>query len=107
MAQESISAHAREIELQTSVYDLDTVKRAAYRLLDRCTIDISQDGQTIKCAFLFSGGASQAAADAAIRDFRAELLDQDLRKKISDETAPLRNAILALAFAPLTQKTRE
>jgi DNA-binding FrmR family transcriptional regulator len=40
-----------------------------------------------------------AAAEKAVRELQAEVLDQDLRATISRETEPMRNAILALAFS--------
>ena len=82
----------------SAVYDLDTIKKAAYRFLDKFSPDIRiTDGQIV-CDLAFPN-ASPAEVVRTIDDFRKEVLDQDLRRSIGKETAPLRNAILALAFA--------
>jgi len=90
---------SRRVVVDTSVYSLDTVKKAAYRFLDRFAGDFSVNGNQIICSLTFQRGAADAAADAIVQDFQRELLDQDLREKVAAETAPIRNAILALAFS--------
>src|SRR5258708_5476614 len=97
----------RELVVSSKVYDLDTVKRAAYRFIDRTTIDIAIRGEDIICSLQFQQGIAPASADVVVQEFKAELLDQDLRRKIADETAPLRNTILALAFAAGKPRERE
>lgn len=42
-------------------------------------------------------------AEALVRDFRREVLDQDLRLEIEAKTEPLRNMILGLAFSRVGQ----
>lgn len=74
-------------------------KAAAYRLLGRATVTIQHVDDQILCAFEFPPGTSEVDAQAAVREFKDEVLDQDLRERISEETAPLRNAILAHAFS--------
>jgi His-Xaa-Ser system protein HxsD len=98
---------AREVLVSSTVYSLDTVKKAAYRFIDRASADISVNEGDIVCKFSFVRGTSESAADAAVQDFRAELLDQDLRQKVALETAPIRNAILALAFSASKPPERE
>lgn len=39
-----------------------------------------------------------------VRDFRREVLDQDLRLEIEAKTEPLRNMILGLAFSRVGQR---
>lgn len=82
------------------VYDLDTVKKAAYRFLDRFSTDFQVDGDQILCVLTFSPLTARDVIEAAIADFKKEVLDQDLRRSVAAETAAYRNAILALAFAP-------
>jgi His-Xaa-Ser system protein HxsD len=101
------TAVTREVTLSSAVYDVDTVKKAAYRFIDRATADIFLRSGDIVCVFTFTRPISDASADSFIQDFRAELLDQDLRKTIAEETRPLRNAILALAFAATKPPERE
>jgi His-Xaa-Ser system protein HxsD len=82
----------------TDVYDLDTVKRAAYRLTDRCAIDLRIAHSEIICTIrpLANGDTDLPRLVAALIN---EVLDQDLRRTISAETASIRNVILAYAFS--------
>ena len=97
----------QELVVSSKIYDLDTIKKAAYHFIDRTTIDLAVVGEDIVCTFQFQRATTPAGADVIVREFKAELLDQDLRRKIADETAPLRNAILALAFAASKPEERE
>jgi len=88
------------VVIPRSVYSLDTVKKAAYRFIDRAAPSFALNGEEIVCTFAFPKSVQDATAEVLIRDFHTELLDQDLRARIGAETASMRNAILALAFAP-------
>jgi His-Xaa-Ser system protein HxsD len=101
------SSEARQLVINTTVYSLDTVKKAAYRFLDRFVLDFQVHGEEILCTLTFPRGVSPAAAENAVQAFKNELLDQDLRQKVAAETAPLRNTILALAFASTNPQRRE
>src|SRR5687767_799281 len=83
------SSETRQIVVNTTVYSLDTVKKAAYRFLDRFTADFQVHGEEILCTVTFSRGVSAAGADSALQEFKRELLDQDLRQKVAGETAAL------------------
>src|SRR6185436_10509397 len=87
------------VVFDAAVFDLDTVKRAAYRLSAQCAVDISLEESRIVCRLSFRSPASTQVVAGVIDDFKKEVLDQDLRQKIGKETAPIRNAILALAFS--------
>lgn len=80
---------------------LSAVKKAAYRLSDVAITDISVDGESIRCVLTPAEGADGSDAELD-RLFRSTVLDEDLRERIGEQTTPLRNAILAMAFAPLT-----
>lgn len=83
------------------VYRISAVKKAAYRLGDRCFV---------KLEALADGGMrvgltakSEKIEVAALEgEFLNELLDQDLRETIAEETERVRNLILAQAFSGLT-----
>ena len=86
------------------VYSVDAVKKAAYRLLGKFSPRIMADDSGILCELTFPPEASDEDKQTAASEFWKELLDQDLRERIGQETAPARNAILALAFAPVTER---
>jgi His-Xaa-Ser system protein HxsD len=87
------------ISFDARVYPLLAIKKAAYRFLKSFDAEITQDGEAWVCTLRFTQAADVAAIQQAERDFRAEVLDQDLRASVARETEPVRNAVLALAFS--------
>jgi len=86
------------IDLHT--YRLSAVKKAAYRLAERCTAVLGAvDAQSLPVVFTFKPGTSEAIAGEAVRAFFQELLDQELREHLAEETGPMRTLILAHAFS--------
>lgn len=85
------------VVLPLSAYSVEAVKRAGYVLMQRATLDIQLSNDEIVCLLSLTG----PEVDVAVleRDFRREVLDQDLRISIEGQTAPYRNAILGLAFS--------
>ena len=95
MTTENLSA----IEFDSSVYDADSIKKAAYKFIDRFSVNISRSETNFLCDISFSPDISQEFKSECIREFQKEVLDQDLRKSIAIETGSYRNAILSLAFS--------
>jgi His-Xaa-Ser system protein HxsD len=87
------------ITFDTRVYSLAVIKKAAYRFLKTFVAEITQEGDAWVCTLKFATPPDAAGLERASRDLQAEVLDQDLRASISQETEPMRNAILALAFS--------
>lgn len=87
------------VTFDARVFALQSVKKAAYRLLKNFDTEITQVGDSWVCALRFSGPANVETMARAERELRAEVLDQDLRASIARETEPVRNAVLAMAFA--------
>ena len=87
-----------QLQLDSSVYSIEAVQKAAYRFIDRFSAVISQDGQHILINIKVDE-KHIASTDAIIADFNKELLDQNLRFQIKAETEPARNLILAYAFS--------
>jgi His-Xaa-Ser system protein HxsD len=87
-----------ELILDSSVYGLEAVQKAAYRFIDRLTVVISQSPGKIECQIDPIEGR-KIPLEKTIADFKRELLDQQLRVQIKAETEPVRNLILALAFS--------
>lgn len=91
--------NSAEIQFDLKVFTLDCVKRAAYRVTGGSSVDIAIEGGLAKCVLHFSKPISGEQADRAIEALRLEVLDQDLRRVVAEETASVRNAVLALAFS--------
>lgn len=87
----------QEVRFSAAVYDLDTIKRAAYRFTDQVAFDFTLSGDEIVCS------VTQLSSDLGkiniIDAFRNEVLDQDLRRSIAQETAGIRNVILSHVFS--------
>ncbi|WP_186301571.1 His-Xaa-Ser system protein HxsD [Denitromonas halophila] len=86
------------LDLDKSVYSLEAVQKAAYRFIDRLTVLISQSEGAITCDIEVVVGPEDVLAPL-LADFKRELLDQQLRIQIKNETADIRNLILAYAFS--------
>lgn len=81
-------------------YRLSAIKKAAYRFADRFTAILgSPEHDRIPLVLRFRPGIADAAAQECVRQFFQELLDQELREHIADETSAVRTLILAHAFS--------
>lgn len=89
------------LQLDPRVYRLSAVKKAAYRVLDRCHVRI---GETPAGAIQVNLRSLEGAldADAIARAFLDEALDQELREVVAEETAAVRDLLLAQAFSALS-----
>jgi His-Xaa-Ser system protein HxsD len=86
-------------------FDIEAIKRAAYRFSDRMSVEITQGAEGTLCRLRPLQQKQQVDLDQLAGEFRNETLDQDLRLKIAAETEGYRNLILSLAFSktPLGQ----
>ena len=103
----AVNAVTREVFVPAAAYSLETIKRAAYRFVDRFSVELLPEESGCRCQFLFASGTTPNKVEESLREFYAELLDQDLRRLVASETKGVRDAILALAFAPLAPTRRE
>lgn len=86
-----------ELAFETSSNSADAIQRAAYRFIDRFSLELSRDADVFRCILRFPPDA--VADDETVADFRNEVLDQVLRERIRTETEGVRNLVLALAFS--------
>lgn len=84
-----------ELLFDAESHSADAIQRAGYKFADRFAIELRRDS-TEFCCRVFPIGEID---DSVIADFRNEVLDQVLRERIRNETADVRNLILALAFS--------
>lgn len=87
-----------EVRFSTHVYDLETIKRAAYRFTGQLAFNFIPEHDSILCQ-ITPLAIDSSEAEIAINSFRNEVLDQDLRRTIANETATVRNVILAHVFS--------
>ena len=96
----SITSEGHCLLLDTSIYSLEAIKKAAYKFADRTSIIINtHSGPLISVVFNFVGQNARNSPEQVFSDFCNELLDQDLREIVKRETGTLRNAIIAHAFS--------
>jgi len=86
------------LELDARVYALEAVQNAAYRFIDRIAVLISLETDLVVCEIELKAG-STCNLDELVNDFKRELLDQNLRLQIKNETQETRNLILSWAFS--------
>jgi His-Xaa-Ser system protein HxsD len=87
-------------KVDARVYRLTAVQKAAYRLAARCTVVIGAACEhLLPITLTFASTVTENEARQLAQLFFRELLDQELREKIGEETAALRALILAHAFS--------
>ena len=85
------------LELDTNVFRLSAVKKAAYKFGDRCYVEIETRPQgRVRVTLRPKVDDSPEILEGS---FRNEVLDQELRELIQDETTGVRNLLLAQAFS--------
>jgi His-Xaa-Ser system protein HxsD len=91
--------YTHEFRISSEAFSWVSIKKAAYCLSGRCSFDFRSDGKEIICKILLPQPQPPKIVASIELAFRNELLDQDLRQHIAEETTPLRNAVLAFAFS--------
>jgi len=87
----------RILKLDATVYRLTSVKKAAYKYGGLFHILIKQYGNDIEVQLKPKDDLK--SPDAVIGDFCNEVLDQELREAISEQTAGVSELLLAQAFS--------
>lgn len=87
-----------KIEIDEQIYSIEAVQKAAYRFIDRLTILITKTNGMLVCEVDPVSG-TEPQFESNLSNFKRELLDQQLRKQIKEETESARNLILAYAFS--------
>ena len=94
---EKAAIGARTVILSRTAFSLDAIKRAAYSLMARYDVSLALTEDDIHCTLMPAGPT--VSMDTAERDFRREVVDQDLRISIEQRTEAYRDTILGLAFS--------
>ncbi len=86
------------IEFDAASHSLIAIKKALYRISDLATAEITVTDNSICCRLLPLSGKDLFTHDLVNR-LRREVLDQDLREKIADESKSYRDIILGYVFS--------
>jgi His-Xaa-Ser system protein HxsD len=93
-------SHAGSVTLRfdPSVFRLTAIKKAAYRFSDRCYLTITiLNNDEIEVAV--RGKSADPDVTRIAAEFGNEVLDQELREVVREETVGIRNLLLAQAFS--------
>jgi len=89
----------QKISFDLGSVSLNSIKRAAYKYTDRCSVDLRIVDNEGLCIFNFKEQISDQEFEKFMIEFRNEVLDEELRAEIFSKTEPIRNLILAHAFS--------
>ena len=88
------------VVLNADAYRLAAVQRTSYAFADQCTALIGRvDVGELPISLIFRAATTEKEALNVARRFLQDLLDQELREQIREETGPIRSLILAHAFS--------
>ena len=76
---------------------MECVKKALYKFADKAGFEISQDGKEITVSIIKI--SDDVNLDNLLNQLRNEVIDQDLRQLVAQETSTIRELILANAFS--------
>src|SRR6266849_940963 len=91
------SAHIA-IPVDLTVYTIDAIMKAAYKLTDRCFV-LLQRPHVNQCMVLLVGRSPTADVQPLALEFHNELLDQQLRCRLEEQFKDVRTLIVAQAFS--------
>ena len=88
------------LDLDLRAYRLSAIKKTAYRLAGESSAIVEPgDGDRARVRLIVGTRVTDEKANEVARAFLDELLDQELREQIGDETSALRTLIVAQAFS--------
>jgi His-Xaa-Ser system protein HxsD len=93
-----IDVNTVKVHLQTQIYRLSAIKKAAYQFADKSFIHIVESESASVTVEMKRKSHSIDMGDLA-GSFCNEVLDQELRELVAQETEPIRNLLLAQAFS--------
>lgn len=94
---EQSAQDCHEIAFDLNIYSLSAIKKAAHKFSGQFHIRIEKKQES---AFVTLRSKSQTQSGRAVAgELENEVLDQELRESIAEQTNPLRQLIIAQAFS--------
>ena len=88
------------LQLNAQAYSLLAVQKTSYAFASRCVVIIGPaTNDILPLSLVFPPTTTEAEALDVTRRFMQDLLDQELREKIGEETRAIRSLVLAHAFS--------
>lgn len=88
------------IQFSKEIYTVDTIKKAAYRFTNEASFVFNIVDNNIICDVTLVKDDSDPS-EFSLR-FNNEVLDQDLREKVANETESIRNVVLSYTFSKVS-----
>lgn len=86
-----------------NIFSLDVIKKVCYKSSFFSSLDIDPlNEQKVVVSFSFDEEFTEELQKRFFMDFNQDLVDEDLRGKVKEETEVIRNLILANAFSDTT-----
>jgi His-Xaa-Ser system protein HxsD len=92
------TAHRAVLELDTAIYRVAAIKKAAYKFGGRCLVTIALVTER-KAELTIVCHDTGVDVQQLVREIHCEVSDQELREVVLEETAGIRNLLLAQAFS--------
>jgi len=88
------------LKIDLSVFAIEAVLRASYKFTDRCHLFVERisPGEE-QVVVTFRPKASAPPLETVVGEFSNELIDQQLREQLAREAGPIREILVAQAFA--------
>jgi His-Xaa-Ser system protein HxsD len=96
---ENLTDNELTISVNTSVYTTHALFRVCYLFTDTCYIFLSHDLDSSVIKVRFTGKSSDTNLTAIAGEFSNELINQEVRLNVANETKQIRELIVAQAFA--------
>ena len=93
------------LDVDTSIYRLAAIKKAAYKFGDRCSVEIESLPQG-RVRLILRPNSPSVDSRNLESELRNELLDQELREHVAEETDGVRRLLLAQAFSSISLTDR-
>jgi His-Xaa-Ser system protein HxsD len=96
MAKKTVVDGTQVVNFNAAVYGLSAIRKAAYKFRGDLCILVEQHGDLNEVWLMPNAGCKSASA--FVREFCTEVLDQELRERVTAEMVGVRNLLLAGVF---------
>lgn len=91
--------YKEDIVFDKEIYGIEDIQKALYRNMAAFTAELKTDLHSIYCYISSNENVNEDSFKISVENFKKDVLDYNLRKKIALETEGIRNLILGVAFS--------
>ncbi|MBW8039509.1 MAG: His-Xaa-Ser system protein HxsD [Planctomycetes bacterium] len=89
------------LNLDVKLYSRDAILNTTYRFTHKCYINLQKYEEKTALIVFSQKNENNRDIELLVKEFLNELIDQQLRVDINNETKDIRKMIISEAFAPL------